>query len=106
MNISGFSLWLRRGKSAWTLDPLLPALPCRRHIGVVPQDVLLFNESLGFNLRYGSPNATDEQVKVSCTEGSAPHVFCPLSLVTNSLTDSSATQLSLNHFVYGRRSVW
>ncbi|CDJ62355.1 ABC transporter, putative [Eimeria necatrix] len=41
----------------------LPAMSFRRHIGVVPQDVLLFNESLGFNLRYGSPNATDEQVK-------------------------------------------
>ncbi|KAL8427387.1 hypothetical protein Efla_006418 [Eimeria flavescens] len=36
---------------------------CRRHIGVVPQDVLLFNESLGFNLRYGSPEATDSQVE-------------------------------------------
>ncbi|KAL8452027.1 hypothetical protein Emed_001568 [Eimeria media] len=35
----------------------------RRHIGVVPQDVALFNESLGFNLRYGSPEATDAQVE-------------------------------------------
>ncbi|KAL8450500.1 hypothetical protein Emag_003167 [Eimeria magna] len=35
----------------------------RRHIGVVPQDVALFNESLGFNLRYGSPGATDAQVE-------------------------------------------
>ncbi|CDJ28560.1 uncharacterized protein EMH_0041950 [Eimeria mitis] len=34
----------------------------RKHIGVVPQDVALFNESLGFNLRYGSPHATDEQL--------------------------------------------
>ncbi|KAL8269622.1 hypothetical protein Esti_006442 [Eimeria stiedai] len=35
----------------------------RRHIGVVPQDVALFNESLGFNVRYGSPEATDAQVE-------------------------------------------
>ncbi|CDI86322.1 ABC transporter, putative [Eimeria praecox] len=41
----------------------LPIMSFRRHIGVVPQDVALFNESLGFNLRYGSPHATDEQVK-------------------------------------------
>ncbi|CDJ27575.1 ABC transporter, putative [Eimeria mitis] len=41
----------------------LPIMSFRKHIGVVPQDVALFNESLGFNLRYGSPHATDEQVK-------------------------------------------
>ncbi|XP_026191182.1 iron-sulfur clusters transporter ATM1, mitochondrial [Cyclospora cayetanensis] len=41
----------------------LPMMSFRRHIGVVPQDVALFNESLDFNLRYGSPHATDEQVK-------------------------------------------
>lgn len=42
----------------------IPGAACRRHIGVVPQDVALFNESLGFNLRYGSPDATDEQLMV------------------------------------------
>ncbi|CDI79675.1 ABC transporter, putative [Eimeria acervulina] len=41
----------------------LPIMSFRQRIGVVPQDVALFNESLGFNLRYGSPHATDEQVK-------------------------------------------
>lgn len=34
----------------------------RRHIGVVPQDTVLFNSSLFENVRYGSIDATDEEV--------------------------------------------
>ena len=35
----------------------------RRALGVVPQDVVLFNESVGYNLRYGRPEASDEEVQ-------------------------------------------
>lgn len=38
----------------------------RRHIGVVPQDTVLFNESVMYNLRYADPDATDEQVFDAC----------------------------------------
>ncbi|PHJ14906.1 abc transporter family protein [Cystoisospora suis] len=34
----------------------------RKHIGVVPQDMALFNDTVEFNLKYGSPTATREQV--------------------------------------------
>eukprot|EP01117_Protostelium_nocturnum_P019566 TRINITY_DN8518_c0_g1_i1.p1 TRINITY_DN8518_c0_g1~~TRINITY_DN8518_c0_g1_i1.p1 ORF type:complete len:714 (-),score=133.66 TRINITY_DN8518_c0_g1_i1:15-2156(-) len=34
----------------------------RRAIGVIPQDTVLFNDTIMYNIRYGSPNATDEQV--------------------------------------------
>lgn len=34
----------------------------RAAIGIVPQDTVLFNDSLEFNLRYGFPTATDEQL--------------------------------------------
>ena len=34
----------------------------RRAIGIVPQDTVLFNDSIFENVRYGEPNATDEQV--------------------------------------------
>ena len=34
----------------------------RRAIAVVPQDCLLFNDSLRENIRYGRPSATDEEV--------------------------------------------
>ncbi len=38
----------------------------RRFIGVVPQDTILFNESLMYNLKYANPNATEEEVYDAC----------------------------------------
>ncbi len=35
----------------------------RRAIAVVPQDTVLFNESLGYNIRYGNLSASEERVK-------------------------------------------
>lgn len=35
----------------------------RAQIGLVPQDLPLLHESLGENIRYGRPNATDEEVR-------------------------------------------
>jgi len=34
----------------------------RAAIGVVPQDTVLFNDTIGFNIRYGRPEADDEDV--------------------------------------------
>ncbi|PCI32222.1 MAG: metal ABC transporter permease [Alphaproteobacteria bacterium] len=34
----------------------------RRQIGVVPQDTVLFNDTIRYNIRYGRPDATDEEV--------------------------------------------
>ncbi|KAI9096206.1 P-loop containing nucleoside triphosphate hydrolase protein [Phlyctochytrium arcticum] len=34
----------------------------RSHIGVVPQDTVLFNEDVRYNIRYGNVHATDEEV--------------------------------------------
>ena len=34
----------------------------RRHIGVVPQDTVLFNETIMYNIRYGKVDATDDEV--------------------------------------------
>ena len=42
----------------------------RRHIGVVPQDTVLFNESLMYNLKYANVNATDEEVFEACRAAS------------------------------------
>jgi len=42
----------------------------RRHIGVVPQDTVLFNESLMYNLKYAKPGATDEEVFAACRAAS------------------------------------
>ena len=34
----------------------------RQAIGVVPQDTVLFNDSIGYNIAYGKPGASDEEV--------------------------------------------
>ncbi len=38
----------------------------RRNIGVVFQEVLLFNRSLAENLRVGKPDATEEEMRIAC----------------------------------------
>ncbi len=35
----------------------------RRQIGMVPQDTVLFNESIAYNIRYGRPEATEDEVR-------------------------------------------
>jgi len=35
----------------------------REHIGVVPQDTVLFNDDIRYNIRYGRPSATDAEVE-------------------------------------------
>ncbi len=35
----------------------------REHIGVVPQDTVLFNDTIFENIRYGRPNASDDDVQ-------------------------------------------
>ncbi|KAJ9295035.1 hypothetical protein DTO271G3_6205 [Paecilomyces variotii] len=42
----------------------------RRHIGVVPQDTVLFNETLMYNLKYANQHATDEEVYEACRAAS------------------------------------
>ncbi|KAI9707945.1 MAG: hypothetical protein M1820_004364 [Bogoriella megaspora] len=42
----------------------------RRHIGVVPQDTVLFNETLMYNLKYANPDASDEDVYAACRAAS------------------------------------
>ena len=34
----------------------------RTNIGMVPQDTVLFNETIAYNIRYGRPDASDEEV--------------------------------------------
>ncbi|GAP89335.1 putative heavy metal tolerance protein [Rosellinia necatrix] len=42
----------------------------RRFIGVVPQDTILFNETLMYNLRYANQNASDEDIIQACQAAS------------------------------------
>jgi ABC-type multidrug transport system fused ATPase/permease subunit len=42
----------------------------RTHIGVVPQDTILFNMSIMYNLQYARPDATPEEVYQACRAAS------------------------------------
>jgi len=42
----------------------------RRHIGVVPQDTVLFNETLMYNLKYANPSCSEEDVFDACRAAS------------------------------------
>lgn len=37
----------------------------RTKIGMVPQDTVLFNETIAYNIRYGRPDATDKEVQAA-----------------------------------------
>ena len=39
----------------------------RRAIGIVPQDTVLFNDSLGYNIQYGRPDASMDEVRAAAT---------------------------------------
>jgi len=43
----------------------------RQHIAIVPQEVVLFNAPIMDNIRYGRPDATDEEVKEAARKASA-----------------------------------
>ena len=58
----------------------------RRAIGVVPQDTVLFNDTLEYNLRYGRPEATDAELAQAI---SAAH----LDAFIARLPDGLATQV-------------
>lgn len=46
----------------------------RRHIGVVTQETMLFDESVAANIRYGAPSATQEQIELAARRAHA-HSF-------------------------------
>ena len=46
----------------------------RRHIGIVPQDSVLFNDTIGYNIAYGRDDASQEDV-VAAARGAAIEPF-------------------------------
>lgn len=46
----------------------------RRHIGIVPQDTVLFNDSILYNIAYGNPSASREQI-ISAAKAARIHDF-------------------------------
>ncbi len=54
--------------------PSLRQASLRRAIGIVPQDTVLFNDTLLYNIRYGRPEASDEEV-VAAARAAQLHDF-------------------------------
>ena len=42
----------------------------REHIGIVPQDTALFNDTIGYNIRYARPQASEEEVRAAAEAAS------------------------------------
>ncbi|WP_209017191.1 ABCB family ABC transporter ATP-binding protein/permease [Roseibium aggregatum] len=45
----------------------------RHAIGMVPQDTVLFNDTIAYNIRYGRPDATDEEVREAARMAQIDH---------------------------------
>ncbi|NYT64934.1 ABC transporter ATP-binding protein/permease [Alcaligenaceae bacterium] len=46
----------------------------RHHIGIVPQDTVLFNDSILYNIAYGDPTATQEEI-IAAAKAASIHDF-------------------------------
>ncbi len=46
----------------------------RQHIGIVPQDTVLFNDSIAYNIAYGNPEASEEEI-ISAAKAASIHDF-------------------------------
>jgi ATP-binding cassette subfamily B protein len=56
----------------------LQAASLRRQIGVVPQDVVLFNDSIAANIAYGRPSATRAEVEAAARAANADEFIARL----------------------------
>lgn len=51
----------------------------RGHVGVIPQDTVLFNETVAYNLRYGKQDATDAQLEQCAKDANIHETIVSLS---------------------------
>ena len=66
----------------------------RRSLGIVPQDTVLFNDTIGYNIGYGRDGATDAEIEAAA-RGAAIHDFImELPLKYDSLVGERGLKLS------------
>lgn len=66
----------------------------RAAIGIVPQDTVLFNESIAYNIRYGRPDATFAEVEQAAELGHIRHFIESLPLGWDTLVGERGLKLS------------
>ncbi len=78
------------GKDVSSLDPR----ELRRQIGLVPQETVLFGESAMENIRYGRPDASDEEVKQAAIMAAADEFIVKLPDGYDTFLGERGTRLS------------
>lgn len=66
----------------------------RKNIGIVPQDTVLFNDSILENIRYGRPDATDEEVQEAIKLAHLDHFIASLPDGDNTKVGERGLKLS------------
>jgi ABC-type transport system involved in Fe-S cluster assembly fused permease/ATPase subunit len=57
--------WNLTVQGIWSFWPQVTQLSLRSHIGVVPQDTVLFNDTIANNIRYGRVTARNNEVEAA-----------------------------------------
>jgi ABC-type transport system involved in Fe-S cluster assembly fused permease/ATPase subunit len=66
----------------------------RKAIGIVPQDTVLFNDTIFRNVRYGRPDATDEEVQAAIQHAQLADFIAQLPEGSNTLVGERGLKLS------------
>ncbi len=66
----------------------------REAISIVPQDTVLFNDSIAYNIRYGRPNATDAEVVAAAKAASIHDTIMRMSSGYETLVGERGVRLS------------
>jgi ATP-binding cassette subfamily B protein len=66
----------------------------RAAIGMVPQDTVLFNDTIRYNIRYGRPGATDDEVETAARAAQIHHFVTGLPKGYDTLVGERGLKLS------------
>jgi ABC-type transport system involved in Fe-S cluster assembly fused permease/ATPase subunit len=69
-------------------------LSLRAALGVVPQDTVLFNDTILYNIRYGRPDATDEEVREAARLAQIDSFICALPQGYSTMVGERGLKLS------------
>ncbi len=72
----------------------LPLRTLRRNLALVPQEVLLFGDSIRENIAYGRPDASDEEIRAAARQANAHEFIEKLPKGYDTLVGERGTQLS------------
>jgi ATP-binding cassette subfamily B protein len=66
----------------------------RQAIGIVPQDTVLFNDTVGYNIAYGRPGATREQIEAAAKAAHIHHFIAATPLGYDTMVGERGLKLS------------